>query len=229
MTEDPVLADTCPHDIASARLGDRQALERVLVFARQDLRRYAEHHCVVNDVEDAVQETLLTMARRLHALRLLVPPAWQSVDTIDPDLRAFYEFYSPHMEPWDGPAGIVTTDGRYAACTLDRNGLRPSRWVITRNRHLTIASEMGVWDFRPEDVVRKGKLGPGEMLVLDLQTGELMDTKRVDDVLKSRHPYKTWLKKGVRYLESDLIDSRLAAEPFDRETLESKLQIVGVA
>ncbi|MFM7067353.1 MAG: glutamate synthase large subunit, partial [Gammaproteobacteria bacterium] len=155
----------------------------------------------------------------MHALRLLVPPAWQSVDTIDPDLRAFYEFYSPHMEPWDGPAGIVTTDGRYAACTLDRNGLRPSRWVITRNRHLTIASEMGVWDFRPEDVVRKGKLGPGEMLVLDLQTGELMDTKRVDDVLKSRHPYKTWLKKGVRYLESDLIDSRLAAEPFDRETL----------
>ena len=155
----------------------------------------------------------------MHALRLLIPPAWQSVDTLDPDLRAFYEFHAPHMEPWDGPAGVVTTDGRYAACTLDRNGLRPARWVITKNRHLTIASEMGVWDFRPEDVVRKGKLGPGEMLVLDLQTGELMDNTRVDDLLKSRHPYKTWLKKGVRYLESDLIDPRLAAEPFDRETL----------
>ncbi len=155
----------------------------------------------------------------MHALRLLIPPAWQSVDTIDPDLRAFYEFHSPHMEPWDGPAGVVTTDGRYAACTLDRNGLRPARWVITRNRHLTIASEMGVWDFRPEDVVRKGKLGPGEMLVLDLQTGELMDNARIDALLKTRHPYKTWLKKGVRYLESDLIDPRLAAEPFDRETL----------
>ena len=156
----------------------------------------------------------------LHAMRLLVPPAWQTVDTIDPDLRAFYEFYAPHMEPWDGPAGIVITDGRYAACTLDRNGLRPARWVITRDRHLTIASEIGVWDYRPEDVVRKGKLGPGEILALDLQTGDLLDSRRVDQILKVRHPYKTWLKKGVRYLESDLIDARLAAEPMDRDTLD---------
>ena len=156
----------------------------------------------------------------LHAMRLLVPPAWQTVDTIDPDLRAFYEFYAPHMEPWDGPAGIVLTDGRYAACTLDRNGLRPARWVITRDRHLTVASEIGVWDYRPEDVLRKGKMGPGEILALDLQTGELLDSKRVDQILKVRHPYKTWLKKGVRYLESDLIDARLAAEPMDRDTLD---------
>jgi glutamate synthase (NADPH/NADH) large chain len=155
----------------------------------------------------------------LHAVRLLIPPAWQTVDSIDPDLRAFYEYYATHMEPWDGPAGIVLTDGRYAACTLDRNGLRPARYVITKNRHLTIASETGVWNYAPEDVVRKGRLGPGEMLALDLQTGELLDNRRIDDILKSRHPYKTWLKKGVRYLESDLIDPRLAAEPMDRETL----------
>jgi glutamate synthase (NADPH/NADH) large chain len=155
----------------------------------------------------------------MHALRLLVPPAWQSVDMIDPDLKAFYEYYATHMEPWDGPAGIVVTDGRYACCTLDRNGLRPARWVITKNRHITIASEAGVWDYNPEDVVRKGKLGPGEILALDLQTSELMDTKQVDDRLKSRHPYKVWLKKGVRYLQTDLIDPRLAAEPFDRDTL----------
>ena len=155
----------------------------------------------------------------MHALRVLVPPAWQSVDMIDPDLKAFYEYYATHMEPWDGPAGIVVTDGRYACCTLDRNGLRPARWVITKNRHITIASEAGVWDYNPEDVVRKGKLGPGEILALDLQTSELLDTKQVDDLLKSRHPYKVWLKKGVRYLQTDLIDPRLAAEPFDRETL----------
>jgi len=155
----------------------------------------------------------------LHAIRLLIPPAWQTVDSIDPDLRAFYEYYATHMEPWDGPAGIVLTDGRYAACTLDRNGLRPARYVITKNRHLTIASETGVWDYTPADVVRKGRLGPGEMLALDLQTGELLENRRIDDILKSRHPYKTWLKKGVRYLESDLIDPRLAAEPMDRDTL----------
>jgi glutamate synthase (NADPH) large chain len=155
----------------------------------------------------------------MHAMRLLVPPAWQSVDMIDPDLKAFYEYYATHMEPWDGPAGIVLTDGRYACCTLDRNGLRPARWVITKNRHITIASEAGVWDYLPENVLSKGKLGPGEILALDLQTSELLDTKRVDDLLKSRHPYKTWLKKGVRYLQTDLIDPRLAAEPFDPDTL----------
>jgi glutamate synthase (NADPH/NADH) large chain len=154
-----------------------------------------------------------------HALRLLIPPAWQAVDAIDPDLRAFYEFYSAHMEPWDGPAGVVLTDGRHAACTLDRNGLRPARFVITRNRHLTIASESGVWDYAPEDVVRKGKLGPGEIVALDLQTGTLLETHDVDNLLKTRHPYKAWQKKGVRYLESDLVDPRLAAEPMDRETL----------
>jgi glutamate synthase (NADPH) large chain len=164
----------------------------------------------------------------MHALRLLIPPAWQSVDTLDADLRAFYEFYSAHMEPWDGPAGVVLTDGRYAACTLDRNGLRPARFVITKNRHLTIASEIGVWDYQPEDVVRKGKLGPGEIVALDLQTGTLLETRDVDAILKARHPYKAWLKKGVRYLESDLIDPRLAAEPMDRETLAIFQKMFGI-
>ena len=165
----------------------------------------------------------------MHAMRMLIPPAWQSVDMIDPDLKAFYEYYATHMEPWDGPAGIVLTDGRYACCTLDRNGLRPARWVITKNRHITIASEAGVWDYSPEEVVDKGKLGPGEMLALDLQTAELMNTRRVDDLLKNRHPYKAWLKKGVRYLQTDLIDPRLAAEPFDRETLAQYQKMFNVS
>ena len=155
----------------------------------------------------------------LQASRILVPPAWAAVDTFDPDARAFYEFYATHMEPWDGPAALVMCDGRYAACTLDRNGLRPARWVITRDRHLTVASEIGVWDYAPDDVVRKGRLGPGEMIALDLDTGDLHEWQAIDDIIKSRHPYKTWLKRGVRYLETDLVDMRLAAEPMDRSTL----------
>jgi glutamate synthase (NADPH) large chain len=155
----------------------------------------------------------------LHAMRLLIPPAWHGLDTIDPELRAFYEYYSVHMEPWDGPAGVVLTDGRYAACLLDRNGLRPARFAITRDRRLTVASETGVWDYAPEDVVRKGKLGPGDMIALDLDSGELLTTQDIDLLLKSRHPYKSWLRAGVRYLESDLVDARLAAEPMDRATL----------
>src|SRR5579872_4399236 len=155
----------------------------------------------------------------LHAMRLLIPPAWHGLDTIDPDLRAFYEYYSVHMEPWDGPAGVVLTDGRYVACTLDRNGLRPARFCITRDRRLTIASETGVWDYAPEDVVKKGKLGPGDMIALDLESGALLTTQDIDQKLKTRHPYKSWLRSGVRYLESDLVDARLAAEPMDRPTL----------
>ncbi len=155
----------------------------------------------------------------LQAMRILIPPAWQAMDTLDPDVRAFYEFFDCQIEPWDGPAGIVLTDGRYAACCLDRNGLRPARYVITKDRHITIASEIGVYDYAPADVVSKGRLGPGEMLAVDLRNGKLLDNDEIHDELKSRFPYKKWLKQGVRYLDSELIDLHMAAEPFDEGTL----------
>ncbi len=157
----------------------------------------------------------------IQAMRILIPPAWQTVDSIDPDVRAFYEFWDCQQEPWDGPAGIVLTDGRYAACCLDRNGLRPARYVITKDRHITIASEVGVYDYDEKDVVKKGRLGPGQMLAVDLVNGVLLDNDDIHDILKTRAPYKKWLKKGVRYLDSLLIDTRMAAEPFDEETLAS--------
>ena len=157
----------------------------------------------------------------LQAMRILIPPAWQSLDNLDPDVRAFYEFYDCHMEPWDGPAGIVLTDGRYAACTLDRNGLRPARYVITRDRHITIASEVGVYDYEPDSVVKKGRLGPGEMLAVDLRRGQLLNNDQIHNLLKERAPYKRWLKEGVRYLDSELVDRHTAAEPMDPATLLS--------
>jgi glutamate synthase (NADPH/NADH) large chain len=155
----------------------------------------------------------------LQAMRILIPPAWQTVDNIDPEVRAFYEFFDCQMEPWDGPAGIVLTDGRYAACCLDRNGLRPARYVITRDRHITIASEVGVYEYDERDVVEKGRLGPGEMLAVDLVNGALLENDEIHDLLKTRAPYKKWLKQGVRYLDSELIDTHTAAEPFDPPTL----------
>ena len=155
----------------------------------------------------------------LQGMRILLPPAWQTVDDIDPEVRAFYEFFDCQIEPWDGPAGIVLTDGRYAACCLDRNGLRPARYVITEDRHITIASEIGVYDYDEKDVVQKGRLGPGEMLAVDLVNGVLLDNDEIHDVLKTRAPYKKWLKRGVRYLDSELIDTHTAAEPFDPPTL----------
>jgi len=157
----------------------------------------------------------------IQAIRILLPPAWQTVDTFDPDVRAFYEFYDCQLEPWDGPAGIVLTDGRYAVCCLDRNGLRPARYVITRDRHLTVASEIGVYDYDECDVVSKGRLGPGEMLAIDLVNGTLLLNDEIHDILKTRAPYKKWLKKGVRYLDSLLVDTATAAEPMEPEILAS--------
>src|SRR5690606_29457966 len=132
--------------------------------------------------------------------------AWQNVDALDPDVRAFYEFWDCHIEPWDGPAGIVLTDGHYAACCLDRNGLRPARYVITKDRHITIASESGVYEYDPGEVVGKGRLGPGEMLAVDLRNGRLLRTDNIREELKGRAPYKRWLKQGLRYLDSELVD-----------------------
>src|SRR5690606_19676611 len=129
----------------------------------------------------------------LQAMRILIPPAWQTVDSIDPDVRAFYEFYDCHMEPWDGPAGIVLTDGHYAACCLDRNGLRPARYVITKDRHVTIASETGVYDYEASNVVGTRRLGPGERLAFDLRNGRHLTAEDIHQDLQARAPYKKWL------------------------------------
>ena len=157
----------------------------------------------------------------LQGMRILMPPAWQAADDLDPDVRAFYEFFDCQMEPWDGPAGIVLTDGRYAACSLDRNGLRPARYVLTEDRHITIASEIGVYDYDEKEVIKKGRLGPGEMIAVDLVNGTLLENEDIHDILKTRAPYKKWLKKGVRYLDSELIDTHTAAEPMEPAMLAS--------
>ncbi|QNP39409.1 glutamate synthase large subunit [Lysobacter solisilvae (ex Woo and Kim 2020)] len=155
----------------------------------------------------------------LKAMRILIPPATQSLEYKDADLAAFYDYYAINSEPWDGPAGIVTTDARFAACTLDRNGLRPARWVKTFDRHFMIASEAGVFDIAERDVEAKGKLGPGEMIAADLAQGVVLDSEAIDAINRARAPYKRWLKQGMTYLHSELIDPSLAAEPFDHETL----------
>ena len=135
-----------------------------------------------------------------RAMRLLMPPAWQNSPLMDDDLRAFYEFNSMHMEPWDGPAGVVMTNGRHVACNLDRNGLRPARYVITRNGFITLASEVGIWDYGEDEVVEKGRVGPGEMLAIDTYTGKISHSRDIDSDLKIRHPYREWLNKNVRHL-----------------------------
>ena len=155
----------------------------------------------------------------LKALRILIPPATQSLEYKDADLLAFYEYYAINSEPWDGPAGIVAFDGRYAACTVDRNGLRPARWQLSDEREFMVASEAGVWNLEPTAVLAKGKLGPGQMIAADLEAGRLLDADAIDVINRARAPYKQWLKQGMRYLHTELVDPNLTATPFDASTL----------
>ncbi|CAH7357646.1 glutamate synthase subunit GltB [Vibrio chagasii] len=158
-----------------------------------------------------------------RAMRMLVPPAWQNHPDMDPDLRAFYDFNSKHMEPWDGPAGIVLSDGRYAACNLDRNGLRPARYVITKDNLITLASEVGIWNYAPDEVAEKGRVGPGELLVIDTRRGKLWQSNEIDNDLKSRHPYKEWMEKNVHKLTqfSELDDDQVGKRSFDDDRLKT--------
>ncbi|WP_225315134.1 glutamate synthase large subunit [Neisseria zalophi] len=178
-----------------------------------------------------------------RAMRLLVPPAWQQNPDMDDDLRAFYDFNSMHMEPWDGPAGIVLSDGRYAACNLDRNGLRPARYVITQDRLITIASEVGIWDYAPDEVVEKGRVGPGQLLVIDTKNGKLLHSDEINNELRARHPYRTWLEKNVKRLipfeqlpDNEVGEASMTADMltvyqkqflYDREELENIVRVLG--
>ncbi|MDH5572102.1 MAG: glutamate synthase large subunit, partial [Gammaproteobacteria bacterium] len=157
-----------------------------------------------NSLDNMLEALLAGGMDIFRAMRLLIPPAWQNVENMDASLRAFYEYNSMHMESWDGPAGIVMTDGRYAACSMDRNGLRPARWVITKDRHITLASEIGVYEYQPEDVLEKGRLSPGQMVAIDTDTGEMLMPHDIDNRLKSAHPYKKWISERSLRLKSSL-------------------------
>jgi glutamate synthase (NADPH/NADH) large chain len=185
--------------------GNRNWAEaRTALFESERLPKIREIAPIVNRTGsdssslDNMLDVLLTGGVDMpRALRMLIPPAWQNMESMDPDLKAFYEYHSMHMEPWDGPAGIVLTDGRYATCLLDRNGLRPARWVRTKDGFIILASEVGTIQYRPEDVLAKGRVGPGQILMVDTQTGELLESEEIDNRLKASKPYKRWLKENA--------------------------------
>ncbi|MDC1100004.1 glutamate synthase large subunit [Gammaproteobacteria bacterium] len=139
-----------------------------------------------------------------RAIRMVLPPAWQNIQTLDPDVRGFHEYNSMHMEPWDGPAGIVMADGKWALCVLDRNGLRPARFQLDKDNIITIASETGVNPVEEYEIVKKGRVKPGGMLAIDTSKGIIHDESSIDNDLKQKFPYRKWLKENAIYIESRL-------------------------
>ena len=176
---------------------------------------------------DNMLELLTTGGVELpRALRMLIPPAWQNIEGMDPDLKAFYQYNAMHMEPWDGPAGIVLTDGRYAVCLLDRNGLRPARWVTTRDGFITVASEIGTYDYKTSDVIAKGRVGPGQILVVDTHEGKVLHTPDIDNMLKARNPYKKWLKDNAQFIRGNFSGEIAPGIPEeDLDTYQKMFQV----
>lgn len=136
-----------------------------------------------------------------QAMAILVPESFNDKNPISEDLKAFYEYYSILMEPWDGPAALMFSDGRFAGGMLDRNGLRPSRYTITKNGMMVVASEVGVMDFDPSDIVSKGRLQPGKILLIDTKEGKIYYDGEIKEKLAKEHPYRQWLNTNRIELE----------------------------
>ncbi len=161
----------------------------------------------------------------VHAMMLLIPEAWAGNPLMDEKRRAFYEYYSALMEPWDGPAAVAFTDGRQIGATLDRNGLRPARYLITDDNYVVMASEMGVLDIPEHKIVKKWRLQPGKMFLIDLEQGRIIDDAEIKAELANRAPYQQWLNETQIQLEN--LPTEVAAMPPDSQTLLDRQQAFG--
>ena len=184
---------------------------------------------------DNVFEFLMMSGLSLpQAMAILVPESFNDKNPISEDLKAFYEYHSILMEPWDGPAALLFSDGRFAGGMLDRNGLRPSRYTITKNGMIVVASEVGVMDFEPGEVVSKGRLQPGKILLIDTQEGKIYYDGEIKEQLAKAHPYREWLQtnriqleklKSGRHVENSVenLESKLITFGFGQEDIDKTI------
>ena len=164
-------------------LGELESLKPILTPGASDSASF-----------DEVLELLVLSGRSLpHAMMMMIPESWEKQSEISPQLRDFYEYHSMLMEPWDGPAAVIFTDGSLVGATLDRNGLRPGRYIVTEDGLVILASEIGVVDIDPSRIVRKGRLQPGRMFLADTATGRLIDDEEIKAEIAASEPWGTWL------------------------------------
>ncbi len=185
-----------------------------------------EPDCSDSGTFDNVLEFLLMTGRTLQeAVMMMVPEAWQNHETMPETKRAFYEFNSTLMEPWDGPASIVFTDGKYIGSVLDRNGLRPSRYYLTHDDHVIMASEVGVVNVDPANVKYKGRLQPGRMFLVDFEQGRLIPDEELKSEFSTRRPYGEWLKNQRIHINE--LQPKKEPHGFNPETLLPRMQAFG--
>jgi glutamate synthase (NADPH/NADH) large chain len=176
---------------------------------------------------DNALELLVRTGRSLpHAVMMMIPEAWQKHESMSETKRAFYEYHSCLMEPWDGPASIAFTDGRLIGAVLDRNGLRPSRYVVTKDGFVVMASEVGVLDVAPDNVLHKDRLQPGRMFLVDTENGRIVGDEEIKESMAARQPYRTWLHDNLVQL-STLPEPQTQPLPYDADSLLSRQQVHG--
>ncbi len=175
---------------------------------------------------DNALELLYHTGRSLpHAMMMLIPEAWQNHETMDDDKRAFYEYHASMMEPWDGPASIPFTDGKCIGAVLDRNGLRPSRYTVTKDGFVIMGSESGVIEVDPANVAAKGRLQPGKMFLVDTEQGRIIDDEEIKSEMAARRPYRAWLNKCL--ILFDRLPQPAKIPHADFETLLTRQQQFG--
>ena len=175
---------------------------------------------------DNAVEMLTLCGRELpHVMAMLMPEAWDADSTMSEEKRAFYEYHASLMEPWDGPAAVAFTDGKWLGATLDRNGLRPARYLVTTSNQLILASETGVLPFKPEEVRYKGRLQPGKMLLVNLAEHRIVPDEEIKHILSSRQPYGQWLKENQ--LTLDALPQPARVYGFDPETILTRQRAFG--
>ena len=175
---------------------------------------------------DMVLELLLMTGRSLpEIMMILVPEAWEKHKSMDDSKKAFYEFNSCLMEPWDGPASIPFTDGKYIGALLDRNGLRPSRYTVTKDGYVVMSSETGVIEIKPENIEKHGRLEPGKMFLVDMNAGRIVEDEEIKKEIVSKHPYRKWVKDNVLPLSK--IPYTGNRTPEEKINFETRLKIFG--
>jgi glutamate synthase domain-containing protein 2/glutamate synthase domain-containing protein 1/glutamate synthase domain-containing protein 3 len=175
---------------------------------------------------DNVVELLTLSGRSLpHVMAMLIPEAWDADKTMNPEKRAFYEYHASLMEPWDGPAAVAFTDGRVIGATLDRNGLRPARYTVTKDGLLIVASETGVLLVKPEDVEYKGRLQPGRMLFVDTTQGRIVPDEEIKRTLWERQPYGKWIEE--QQIRMDSLPEPTRVHPADHDTVLQRQRCFG--
>ena len=175
---------------------------------------------------DNTLELLYHTGRSLPlGMMMMVPEAWQNHKSMSDDKKAFYEFHSCLMEPWDGPALMPFTDGTFVGAILDRNGLRPARYTVTKDKQVVMASETGVLEYEPENILYKGRLQPGRMFLINLEEGRIVDDEEIKAEMCARHPYRKWLSENLNDLNHLPMPENPAA--VDREDLLNQQQLFG--